>query len=103
MTIQPKALSNEIIAHWPEVFEEVSLNIIPLQYIHSVIINFKDSDSWEIKLTTKTSRDLIKDQLAEVLESYEHRIDDVDIKLDAIRVKKDIEKLTKRFFKKIKL
>ena len=106
MLKQPKLLPKEVIAHWPEVFEEVSLNVLPLLYLHSVVINFKDNKSWEIKLTTKIKKDgwnSFQQNLSELLTSYDEQIDDVDFKLDAVKVKKDVEKFTNKFLKKQKL
>jgi hypothetical protein len=103
---QTKPLPKEVVAHWPEVFEEVTLNVLPLLYLHSVVINFKDNKSWEIKLTTKIKKDgwnSFQQSLSELLNSYEEEIDDVDFKLDAVKVKKDVEKLTNKFLKKQKL
>lgn len=106
MLRQTKPLPKEVVAHWPEVFEEVSLNVLPFLYLHSVVINFKDNKSWEIKLTTKIKKDgwdSFQQSLSELLTSYEDQIDDVDFKLDAVKVKKDVEKLTNKFLKKQKL
>ncbi len=106
MLKQTKPLPKEVVAHWPEVFEEVTLNVLPLLYLHSVVINFKDNKSWEIKLTTKIKKDgwnSFQQSLSELLNSYEEQIDDVDFKLDAAKVKKDVEKLTNKFLKKQKL
>lgn len=101
-----KLLPKEVRSYWPEIFDEVSFNVIPLQYIYSVIINFKDTKSWEIKVTNQIKKNgwtLFQTQLDEILNQYENRVEDVDIKLDAVRVRKDIEKLTKNFLKKRKL
>ncbi len=106
MTVKKKLLPKEVIAVWPEILEEVSINTIPLPYLHSVIVNFKDSKSWEIKLTAKLKNegwDSFQLSLADLLSSYEDRIDDVDFKIDAVKIKKDIEKSTNKFFKKNKL
>lgn len=106
MKLQQKLLPKEVTDHWPEVFEEVIMNVMPLQYIHSVIVNFKDNKSWEIKVTAKLKKDgwtSFQESLNELLSSYEDNIDDVDFKLDALKIKKDIEKLTAKFLKKKKL
>jgi hypothetical protein len=103
---QIKPLPKDVIEVWPEVFEEVTLQSLPLLYLHSVVINFKDNKSWEIKLTTKIKKDgwsSFQQSLSELLLSYEEQIDDVDFKLDAAKVKKDVEKLTNKFLKKQKL
>ncbi len=106
MLKQTKPLPKDVIEVWPEVFEEVTLQSLPLLYLHSVVINFKDNKSWEIKLTTKIKKDgwsSFQQSLSELLTSYEEQIDDVDFKLDAVKVKKDVEKLTNKFLKKQKL
>ena len=95
-----------LIEHWPEIFGDVKLNGIPLKYLHTVLINFKDGNVWEIK-TTKD--DILKGwpsfeyTLSELCKTYEDSIDDIDFKLDTNRVKKDVERWTKTFLKKLKL
>jgi hypothetical protein len=106
LTVQKKPLPKDVIAVWPEILEEVSLNTIPLFYLHSVIVNFKDSKSWEIKLTAKIKKEgwtSFQLSLSDLLNSYEDQIDDVDFKIDAVKIKKDVEKLTTKFLKKKKL
>jgi len=106
MRRQGRVLPEEVIKHWPEVFGEVKLNVLPLRYLHAVLVNFKDGKTWEIKITMKTKRegwDSFEKSLSELCKAYESRIEDIDFKLDTNRVKKDIEKETHRFLKKKKL
>jgi hypothetical protein len=106
MTKSGRKLPKDVIAHWPEVFSEVSLNVLPLRYLHTVLVNFKDGKTWEIKITEKARREgwpAFEKNLAEVCKNYEDNIDDVDFKLDTDRVRKDMEKLTQKFLKKRKL
>lgn len=106
MTSKGKVLPKEVIACWPEVFGEVKLNVLPLNYLHAVLINFKDGKTWEIKVTTKAKKDgwpNFEKTLAELCTSYEKRIDNIDFKLDTDRIRKEIEKETQRFLKKKKL
>ena len=35
-------LPDEVVDVWPEVFGEVTLNVLPVEYIETVLINFKD-------------------------------------------------------------
>lgn len=106
MTNKGKVLPKEVIDYWPEVFGEVKLHVLPLRYLHAVLINFKDGKIWEIKVTTKTKRqgwDSFEKSLSELVKSYEHRIDNINFKLDTEKVRKDIEKSTQKFLKKRKL
>ena len=57
MTISGRTLSKEIIEHWPEVFNDVELNVLPLKYLQAVLINFKDGKTWEIRITTSTKKE----------------------------------------------
>jgi len=101
-----RPLPKEVIEHWPEIFGEVKLNVLPLVYLHAILVNFKDGKTWEIKIQkgSKVPRweDLEK-QIQELISSYEDNIDNIDFKLDSERVKKDIKKSTDKFLKKKKL
>jgi len=106
MTQMGRHLPKDVVEHWPEVFGDVRLNVLPLRYLHAVLVNFKDGKSWEIKITAKTKREgwaSFEKNLAEVCKNYEDNIDNVDFKLDTERVRKDMEKLTQQFLKKKKL
>ena len=106
MTESGKILPKEVVECWPEVFGEIKLNVVPLRYLHAVLITFKDEKVWEIKVTAKTKREgweSFEKSLSELFRTYESRIDNIDFKLDTVRVKKDIEKTTKKFLKERKL
>jgi hypothetical protein len=99
-------LPEEVIKYWPEVFGEIKLNVLPLRYLHAVMVNFKDGKTWEIKVTAKTKKEgweTFEKSLSELCKAYESNIIDVDFKLDTKQVKKDIERETQRFLKKKKL
>lgn len=106
MIAQGRILPKEVIESWPEVFGEVTLHVLPLRYLHSVVITFKDGKIWEVKMTAETKKKgwkSFEESLSELYKSYEHSINDVDFKLDTARIKKDIELNTQRFLKKRKL
>lgn len=106
MTHQGKLLPNDVVAHWPEVFGDVKLNVVPIGYLHMVLVKFKDGKVWEIRITTKTKKNGWKSfekSLTELYKTYEDSIEELDFKLDTERVKKDVEKLTEKFLKRSKL
>ena len=95
-----------VVEYWPEVFGEITLNVIPLKYLDSITIKFKNNQFWEINLSTRQNKedwDQFESSLKEMLSSYESEIDNVDFKLDTERVKKDIIRHTNKFLKKRKL
>jgi hypothetical protein len=106
MTSLGRILPKDVIEHWPEVFGEVKLNVLPICYLSAVLVNFKDGKSWEIRVTPQTRKDgwkAFERSLSELVNNYEDKIDNVDFKLDTKKVKKDIKKSTDKFLKKKKL
>ena len=106
MTKTGRSLPKDVIDHWPEIFGEVKLNVMPLRYLHTVLVNFKDGKTWEIKITAKAKKEgwpAFEKNLMELVKNYEENIENVDFKLDTPQVKKDIEASTQKFLKKKKL
>lgn len=101
-----KKLPTDAIEIWPEVFGDIKLNAIPLNYVHSLLVKFKDGKTWEIRVTTKTKKNGWKSfekSLQELCQTYEDFIVEVDCKIDTELVRKDIERMTQKFLKKAKL
>jgi hypothetical protein len=101
-----RILPKDVIDCWPEVFGEVKLRVLPLRYLHAVLITFKDGKTWEVKITLEDQKrgwDSFESSLSELFKSYETRIDNIDFKLNTDKIKTDIEKSTRRFLKKRKL
>jgi hypothetical protein len=106
MTPKGRNLPKDVIDYWPEVFGEVELNVMPLRYLHTVLVNFKDGKSWEIKITAKARKEgwaAFEKTLGELCRNYESTIVDVDFKLDTDLLKKHVEQGTQQFLKKRKL
>jgi hypothetical protein len=99
---QGKKFPKDVIDHWPEVFGEINLNVVPLRYLDSITIKFKNGKVWEIDLANK-DWEVFEPSLKDMLSTYESEIDNVDFKLDTERIKKDIIKHTNKFLKKRKL
>ena len=99
---QGKKFPNDVIEHWPEVFGEINLNVVPLRYLDSVTVKFKNGKIWEVDLAGK-DWEIFEPSLKDMLSTYESDIDNVDFKLDTERIKKDIIKHTNKFLKKRKL
>lgn len=100
--IKGKKFPKDVVDHWPEVFGEITLGVVPLQYLDSLMIKFKNGKVWEINLADK-NWEVFEPTLKDLLSSYESDIDTVDFKLDTERIKKDIIKHTNKFLKKRKL
>ncbi len=95
-----KQLPKEVIDHWPEVFKDVHIDVVPLEYLYSVRVEFTDGKIWDIDINTdkKPVKDLEK-SLDDLFEQYQNVIKNVDFRLDTDKVKADITKRTKKFLK----
>lgn len=100
-----RKLPIEVIDHWPEIFGEITLNVVPVVYLHTVQITFKNKKVWEIEFDKEKnlSWDDVEIQLKELVSKYEDDIESIDFKLDTVRIKKDISSHTRKFLKNKKL
>ena len=55
-------LPADVIRLWPEVFKDVEIKAVPVEYIDSLQIHFKDGKTWEIDLNKKKLAKSSKDQ-----------------------------------------
>ena len=87
---------------WQEIFDTIEMEYLPLEYINRVIITFRDGTSWDIDIDDsrkKQSIEQIEDQLDQLFEEYDSKIDTIDFRLDLERVKTDLSKRVYRFLK----
>ena len=100
-----KRLPKEVVAHWLEIFSDLHVESIPVEYLLSIKVTFKDGKNWEIRLKNNrqkmTNKELEK-QITELFKTYGDAIKNVDFRLDTNKVKADITKRTKTFLKKRK-
>ena len=95
-----KKLPPEVIEHWPEVFEDVEVEVVPVDYLHSVRISFEDGITWDIDLTKDEALVELEESIANLFETYEDAITHIDFRLNTEKVKEDISKRTHLFMKK---
>ena len=99
-----KKLPPDVIDHWPEVFNEIEIDVIPIEYLDSVRVQFEDGKTWDIDV--KKSRDKpdldIENAIEDLFDTYADSIVNVDFRLDTEKVKHDIQNRTRFFMKKRK-
>lgn len=104
--IKGKNLPKDVVEKWPEVFGEITLNVVPLSYLHAVRIVFKNHKVWEIEIKKNLNEGDWNDlerQIKDIVTEYESEIDNVDFQLNTEKIKKDIVKNTNKFLKNKKL
>ena len=72
---------------------------MPLFYLNSVQIKFKDGRVWEIDVKTQLvdqDPDLVADKILDIFDEYGNEIENIDMKIDVDRLKNDIKKSIKQ-------
>ena len=100
-------LPPEVIEHWPEIFSDVEIRAVPIEYIHSVHVHFHDGKIWEIDLDQQALRSKgdvskVEDSLETFLAEYNDEISHVDFRLNTSKVVQDVKSRTRSFMKKRK-
>jgi hypothetical protein len=87
-----------LVKEWPEVFEDLYMNTMPVAYLENVHLEFADGRVWEINIReqlSKTNPDDIADKLLNTLQEYKDEIKKIDFKVDVDQLKLDIKDQTK--------
>jgi len=103
--VSKKRLPQDVIDQWPEIFNDVNVEVIPLYYLDSVRVTFQNGKVWDIdtsKALSEGADEDLESALDDIFNEYEEEIVNVDFRLDIEKVKKDIQKRTNRFLKKRK-
>lgn len=105
----PKKVSKKKITHsehseehWQEIFDSIDMEYLPLEYINRIVIKFQDGAVWDIDIDDSRKKqpiDYIEDQLDQLFEEYDAKIETIDFRLDLERVKNDLSKRVYRFLK----
>ena len=97
-------LSRGVQNAWPEVFKDIKVDVIPIEYLTSIRVIFKDNKVWEIDMISSGNKlgdeAVLEDVLQELFDEYENSIANIDFRLDTERLKYDIQKRTRVFLKK---
>jgi len=93
--------NNSLDDYWDEVFDDIEVRSVPVEYLESLNIRFVDGRTWSVLIDKKKNQDIsIEESIEQLLNEYEDEIESVDFKVDTEKVKKDINKRTKSFLKK---
>lgn len=90
-----------LVKEWPEVFEDLYMNTMPVAYLERIHLEFDDGRVWEINIKdelTKQAADSIADTLINTLQEYKEEIKKIDFKVDITKLKADISDSTKGIF-----
>lgn len=98
-------LPPEIVSYWPEIFKDIEVKAIPVEYINSINVVLTDGSVWTVDIDREKEAidvDDVEQLIEEILEEHEDEIESVDFSLDTEQIKIDIKKRTNIFMKKRK-
>lgn len=101
-----KTLPQDVADLWPEIFNEIEMNVVPLNYVHLIEILFKNEKVWKINfrnISKNQSWDAIEQELKSIVKDYEEEIQSIDFRLDTDKIKREVSRSTKKFLKNKKL
>ena len=87
-----------LIKEWPEVFEDMYMNTMPVAYLKNVRLEFNNGRIWEIDIQeqlTNEPNEVVAEKLIDTFQEYREDITKVDFAIDIQRLKEDITKQTK--------
>jgi hypothetical protein len=89
----------DLVQEWPEVFEDLYMNTMPIEYLHSIRLEFHNGRIWEIDIEDHVDQahsQTIADRLIQTLHEYSTEIKRIDFQIDIDRLKQDINDRAKK-------
>lgn len=92
-------LPDNLINEWPEVFSDLQVKTLPVEYLEKLKIEFYDGRVWEISIKSHVNeidaQEFVK-RLIGTLSEYSEEIKKIDFLLDTDQLKSDVENRTKK-------
>ena len=92
---------NCFIDKWPEVFNDLYINTMPVDYLKSIHLEFSTGMVWELDIQEQLKNSdvaVVTQRLQETIQEYKHEVKKFDFKLDIDRLKTDIKYSSKKIF-----
>jgi len=85
---------------WSEVFEDLYITFLPINYVETILIEFSNGRVWEFNFASQNHRylKLNASKIIETFKEYQEEITSLDCKVDIDKLKKDIFEQTKKIF-----
>lgn len=88
----------DLVKEWPEIFDDMYMNTLPVDYLKSLRLCFENGMIWEFDIQERLvdySNDFIVERLLEIFNEYKNEITKIDFAIDIDKLKKDISNSSK--------
>lgn len=82
-----------LVKEWPEVFEDLYMNTMPVAYLEYVHLEFANGRVWQIDIKSQLleqEAEVVATRLLDTMSEYREDIVKLDFKVDVEKLKKDI-------------
>ena len=90
--------TRHLVQEWPEVFEDLYMNTMPVAYLILLRLEFTNGRIWEINVQEQLADakpDEIAEKLLGIFQEYRKDIKKIDFQMDIERLKNDIQESSK--------
>lgn len=87
-----------MVKEWPEVFEDLYMNTMPVAYLILLRLEFINGRIWEINIQEQLANaeaDEVANKLLNIFQEYRNDIKKIDFQMDVERLKNDIQESSK--------
>lgn len=89
----------ELVQEWPEVFEDMYMSTMPVDYLQILRLSFKNGRVWEIDITeqlVENANEVVADKILKIFAEYKDDIVKIDFSIDVEKLKSDIAEQTRK-------
>ena len=90
-----------MVKEWPEIFEDLYMNTMPVAYLILLRLEFTDGRIWELNIQEQlvnAEPNDVADKLLSIFQEYRKDIKKIDFQMDIERLKTDIQESSKNIF-----
>ena len=90
-----------MVKEWPEIFEDLYMNTMPVAYLILLRLEFTDGRIWELNIQEQlvnAEPNDVADKLLSIVQEYRNDIKKIDFQMDIERLKTDIQESSKNIF-----
>lgn len=97
--VKKHKLPSDIVDQWPEIFSDINLIYIPMEYVTNIVISFTNGKEMVIDVEKNSKKHSNKKNLEKYIEHFFKRfndeISDVDFNINIDKIRKDAETFSK--------
>jgi len=86
-----------LVKEWPEVFDGLYMNTMPIAYLDYVHLEFANGRVWQIDIKSQLQEaEVVAARLLDTMTEYRAEIVKLDFKIDIEKLKKDIREFSNK-------